>query len=89
VEQVFDQFPWYHMKILLLDFNAKVGREETCKLLIGNEGLREVNNYNGVGIVNFATLKNLIVRSPTFSHRDIHKHIWTSPDVVTHNQIMS
>jgi hypothetical protein len=27
VEQVFDQFPRYHMKILL-DFNAKVGREE-------------------------------------------------------------
>jgi hypothetical protein len=27
IEQVFDQFPRYHMKILLGDFNAK-GREE-------------------------------------------------------------
>jgi hypothetical protein len=27
LEQVFDQFPRYHMKILLGDFNAKVGRE--------------------------------------------------------------
>jgi hypothetical protein len=26
LEQVFDQFPRYHMKILLGDFNAKVGR---------------------------------------------------------------
>jgi hypothetical protein len=26
-EQVFDQFPRYHMKILLGDFNTKVGRE--------------------------------------------------------------
>jgi hypothetical protein len=26
-EQVFDQFPRYHTKILLGDFNAKVGRE--------------------------------------------------------------
>ena len=26
LEQVFDNFPRYHMKILLGDFNAKVGR---------------------------------------------------------------
>jgi hypothetical protein len=29
---VFDKFPKYHMKILLGDFNAKVGREEIFKL---------------------------------------------------------
>jgi hypothetical protein len=28
LKQVFDQFPRYHMKILLGDFNAKVGRED-------------------------------------------------------------
>jgi exonuclease III len=28
LEQVFDQFPRYHMKILLGDFNAKVVRED-------------------------------------------------------------
>jgi hypothetical protein len=28
VEQVFDKFPRYHMKILLEDFNAKVRRED-------------------------------------------------------------
>ena len=27
LEEVFDHFPKYHMKILLGDFNAKVGRE--------------------------------------------------------------
>jgi hypothetical protein len=27
LERVFDKFPKYHMKILLGDFNAKVGRE--------------------------------------------------------------
>jgi hypothetical protein len=27
-EQVFDQFPRYHTKILLGDFNVKVGRED-------------------------------------------------------------
>jgi hypothetical protein len=28
LEQVFDQFPRYHMKISLGDFNAKAGRED-------------------------------------------------------------
>jgi hypothetical protein len=34
LEQVFDQFPRYHMKILL-DFNVKVGREDIFKPIIG------------------------------------------------------
>ena len=32
LEQVFDHFPKYHMKIILGDFNAKVGRENIFKL---------------------------------------------------------
>jgi hypothetical protein len=87
LEQVSDQFPKYHMKILLGDFNAKVGREDIFKPIIGNESLHEASNDNGLGAVNFATLKNLIVKSTTFPQRDIHKHTWTSPDGVTHNQI--
>jgi exonuclease III len=37
LERVFDKFPKYHMKILLGDFNAKVGREDIFKPTIGNE----------------------------------------------------
>jgi hypothetical protein len=37
LEQVFDQFPRYHMNILLGDFKAKVGREDMFKPIIGNE----------------------------------------------------
>jgi hypothetical protein len=36
LEQVFDKVPRYHMKILLGDFNAKVGREDSFKPIIGN-----------------------------------------------------
>jgi hypothetical protein len=86
LEQVFDRFPRYHMKILLGDFNAKVGRGDIFKPVIGNESLHEASNDNGVRVVNFATSKNLV--KSTFPHRDIHKHTWTS-DGVTHNQIMS
>jgi hypothetical protein len=34
LEQVFDKFPKYHMKILLGDFNAKVGGETISNLLL-------------------------------------------------------
>jgi hypothetical protein len=37
LERVFDKFLKYHMKILLGDFNADVGREDIFKLTIGNE----------------------------------------------------
>jgi endonuclease/exonuclease/phosphatase family metal-dependent hydrolase len=75
------------MKIVMGYFNAKVGMEDTFKPIIGNESLHEVSNDNGVRVVNFATSKNLIVKSTTFPNRDIHKHIWTYPDGVKHNQI--
>jgi exonuclease III len=51
LEQVFDWFPRYHMKILLGDFNAKVGREDIFKPVIGNGNLHEASNDNGVRIL--------------------------------------
>ena len=57
LEQVFYHFPKYDKKILLGDFNAKVGRENIFKPTIGNESLHQDNNYNGVRIVNFVTSK--------------------------------
>jgi hypothetical protein len=54
LEQVFDKFLRYHMK-MLLDFNAKVSREDIFKSTIGNESLHETSNDNGVRVVNFDT----------------------------------
>ena len=82
----FYHFPKYHVKILLGDFNAKVGREIIFKPTIGQESLHQDSNDNGVRIVNFATSKNL-VKSTMFPHRNIHKYTWTSAEVKTHNQI--
>jgi hypothetical protein len=65
-EQVFDKYPKYHMKILL-DFNAKIGREDIFKPETGNNSLHEISNDNGVRVVNFATSKNPIIKS-TISH---------------------
>jgi hypothetical protein len=84
---VFDQFPRYDMKILFGDFNAKVGREDIFKPTIGNESSHKISNDNGVTVVNFATSKNLVVKSTMFNHRSIHKYTLTSPYRKTHNQI--
>jgi exonuclease III len=85
LEHVFDKFPKYHMQTLLGDFNAKAGREDIFKLTIGNESIHKISNDNGVRLVNFATSKNLRVKSTMFPHCNIYKYTWTSPDGKTHN----
>jgi endonuclease/exonuclease/phosphatase family metal-dependent hydrolase len=56
-------------------------------LQLRNENLHEINNDNGVRLVNFATSKTLRVKSTMFPHHNIHKYTWTSPDGRTENQI--
>ena len=56
------------MRVILGDFNAKVGRENIFKPTIGNESLHQVSNDNGVRIVNFATPKKLRVTRLFLNH---------------------
>jgi hypothetical protein len=76
------------MKILLADFDENLGRADIYKPTIGNESLHEDSNDNGVRVVNFATSKNLVVKSKMFPHRNIYKYTWTSSDGKTHRLIM-
>ena len=48
LEQVFDHFPKYHIKMLLGVFNAKVGRDNIFKPTFGQESLHQDSNENGV-----------------------------------------
>jgi hypothetical protein len=57
LEHVFDIFPKYHTKILLVDFSAKVGREDIFEPTTGNKNLHKINNDNRVREVNFACPK--------------------------------
>jgi hypothetical protein len=63
LEQVFDHSSTYRMKIMLGDYNAKVGKENIFKPTIGNKSLHQDSNDNGVRIVTFATSKNLELRA--------------------------
>jgi hypothetical protein len=47
LEQVFDHFPEYHIKILL-HLNVKLGRQDIFKPTIGNKSLHKDSNNTGV-----------------------------------------
>jgi hypothetical protein len=57
------------MKILLGDFNAKVGREDILKPTIGIKVYMKLVMIRVSGLVNFATSKSLRVKSTMFPHR--------------------
>jgi len=75
------------MKMLLRDFNVKVRRANIFKPTIGQESLHQDIIDIGVRQVNFATSKNLVVKSTMFPHRNTHKYTWTSDDDKTRNEI--
>jgi hypothetical protein len=77
--RVFYQFARYNMKILLGSFNANEGTEYIFIPTLNYVSSHKISNDNGV---NFATSKNLVVKSSMFSHRNS----WTSPQGNTHNQ---
>jgi hypothetical protein len=80
LKQVFNHFSMYNTEFLLGDLNEKLGRGNICKTTRGMD-----DNDHDARVINFATSKNLFVKSNMFTHRKIHKHTRTSPDRKTRN----
>ena len=53
---MFDKLPTFHTKILLGDFNAKLGREDNFKLTIGKEIKYKDSNDNGVTVCSYSKI---------------------------------
>ena len=87
LEETYDRCPGHDIKIVLGDFNAKVGRENVFHPTVGNFSLHDTTSDNGMRLVDFAAAKNMVVSSTRFRHKDIHKATWVSPDQRTRNQI--
>jgi hypothetical protein len=79
LERVFDKFPKYHMKILLGDLPAKVGREHIFKPTIGTESLYKISNDKGVRVPTLPHLK-------TSQSKVRCSHIITSINISGHPQ---
>ncbi|XP_060665650.1 uncharacterized protein LOC132797914 [Drosophila nasuta] len=85
--RAYGRCPSHDIKILLGDFNAKVGREDIFGATVGRFSLHETTSSNGLRLIGFAAAHNMVVRSTGFRHLDIHKASWLSPDRLTRNQI--
>uniref|UniRef100_A0A1B0DRK3 Uncharacterized protein n=1 Tax=Phlebotomus papatasi TaxID=29031 RepID=A0A1B0DRK3_PHLPP len=87
LEEEYDKVPKYDVKLILGDFNAKIGREESLKPAIGNHSLHENTNDNGYRLVDFATGRGAVISSTFYPHKRVHLGTWHSPDGATINQI--
>jgi endonuclease/exonuclease/phosphatase family metal-dependent hydrolase len=79
--------PKNDVKILLGDFNAKVGSEDPESAIVGKYGLHKESNNNGLRLTGLANALSMVIGSTTFPHKNIHLNTWRSPDGKTTNQI--
>lgn len=79
--------PENDFKILMGDFNAKVGNDNTdLQHVIGKYGIGQMND-NGQRLVELCGINELKIGGTLFPHKGIHKITWVSPDSNTENQI--
>lgn len=87
LEGAYQRCPQRDIKIILGDFNAKIGKDSTYGGTIGCHSLHETSTDNGTRLIDMAVEKNLVISSTRFPHPKIHKATWLSPNGRTANQI--
>lgn len=88
LEAVIHTIPSGDIKILLGDFNAKVGCDnKNLQSVMGSQGLGDIRNDNGERLVDLCARHRLFIGGTKFIHKNIHKYTWESPDGFTYNQI--
>lgn len=76
-----------HYKIVMGDFNAKVGlQEQQEEMTVGKHGLGE-RNERGTRLVQFAKANNLTITNTLFKKKENRKWTWRSPNGITKNEI--
>nr|KAG5700280.1 hypothetical protein BaRGS_022907 [Batillaria attramentaria] len=87
LQTVIDRGGAKDMTILMGDFNAKIGSDNTgYEDTMGTHGLGQMNE-DGERFADFCALNQLVIGGSIFPHKRIHKATWRSPDHVTENQI--
>ena len=87
LQTIIDKCPVKDVNILMGDFNAKIGKDNTgYEEVMGKHGLGEINE-NGERFADTCSLNKIVIGGSIFPHKRIHKATWVSPDHVTENQI--
>ena len=63
----------HDIKIVLGDFNAKIGQEGIFGPTVGQFSLHSRTSPNGVRPIDFVAVQNMLVCSTRFQHLDIHE----------------
>ena len=71
LERTYMKAPTYDIKVVMGDFNAKVGKEQGLMPYVGKYSLHEEINNNGWRMIDFAMAKNKAVSSMLFQHKRI------------------
>ncbi|VDP54878.1 unnamed protein product [Schistosoma margrebowiei] len=87
LKSIVEKCPTKELIILMGDFSAKVGTDNTgYEDIMGRHRLGE-RNENGERFANLCASNKLVIGGTVFPHKRIHKATWTSPDYTTQNQI--
>jgi hypothetical protein len=72
LERTYDSVPSNEIKTINGDLNAKLGREEICRDIIGKESLHLISNNNGLRATDFAMSRNKTISSIHFPHENTY-----------------
>ncbi|VDP74445.1 unnamed protein product [Schistosoma curassoni] len=87
LQSIVEKCPTKNLTILMGNFNAKVGTDNTgYEDIMGRHGLGE-RKENGERFANLCAFNKLVIGGTIFPHKRIHKTTWTSSDHSTQNQI--
>jgi hypothetical protein len=87
LERIYMKVPKHDIKVVMWDFNAKVGKKSGLAPNVEKYSLHEEMNNNGWRMIDFAITKNMAISSTLFQHKRIHRETWKLPDETTSNQI--
>ncbi|VDO92783.1 unnamed protein product [Heligmosomoides polygyrus] len=88
LQQTIDEAPRRDLKIVMGDFNAKLGGDPAgLEKAVGPFTSASDTNEHGSRLITFCSYNNLCIGNTYFQHRRIHKATWSSPDGRTVNEI--
>ena len=86
IQNAIDSANLQDVKIIMGDFNAKVGCDVPVKGVTGKHGLGECNE-RGQRLIDFCIDNKLTITNTMYQHHPRRKYTWISPDGNTLNQI--
>lgn len=82
LEDTTSKIPQHHVKVLVGDFNAQIGREKKYRKIVGDYPAHKRTNKNGERLIGFCRQFNLKLMSTHFKALPSKKKTWVSPNMM-------